>query len=861
MSEITVRGARLHNLKNVSFSFPKNHFVVFTGLSGSGKSTMAFDTLHKEGQRQYMESLGMVTYESRPPVDAIVGLSPSISVDQHNRNRSPRSTVGTATEVYTYLRVLFARTGHRPCPKCEADVPPEHKRLFSPPMGDSTENGVVVSTAWEDEDETGEPGNNISCPNCDAWLPEMGMATFSFNKPAGACPACTGLGAVSTANLPRILDDEKSLTDGAVLLWDPRIVARYIETLRAAGRYYGFDFDPSVPVRALSPAQRDLLLYGVDSPAFRCHYPKIEAPNTVAKGRFEGVVANLLRRHAEHASDADTDYLEKLERLLVLQACAECGGTRLRPEARVVSVAGRSIVEVTRLSLGKLAEWIAGLQAALPTEDWLIAEPIATDLQERVRRLVEIGLGYLTLERATPSLSAGEAQRLRLAALLSSGLTGVLYVLDEPTIGMHARDNLRLVKMLRLLRDLGNTVLVIEHDMDVIAAADWVVDFGPEAGRFGGQIVAEGTPETVAQTPASITGQYLAGSARIPFPASRRPVEGKIAAGKGLTIRGACEHNLKDISAYFPQGRLTAVTGVSGSGKSSLMFDILDRAARQRFYGAANQPGAHEGIDGWEHFDKIITIDQNPIGRSARSNAATYTDAFTAIRQVFAAQPAARQHGLTAQHFSFNVPGGRCERCEGTGTLTVEMHFLPDVQVRCPACHGRRFKREALAVKYQGYDIAQVLDLTIEEALSLFADVPAAKARLGLMAETGMGYLQLGQPASTFSGGEAQRVKLAKELARRSTGRTLYLLDEPTSGLHPADTAKLVLLLQQLVEAGNTVIVVEHNLELVKCVDWVIDLGPEGGEAGGQIIAEGTPETVAACPESITGQMLKRILS
>jgi excinuclease ABC subunit A len=843
MSEITVRGARLHNLKNVSFSVPKNQLVVFTGLSGSGKSTMAFDTLHKEGQRQYMESLGMVTYESRPPVDAITGLSPSISVDQHNSNRSPRSTVGTATEVYTYLRVLFARTGHRPCTKCGADVPPEHGR------GEST------ASAWEDEDEIDDLGNTISCPNCGAPLPEMGMAFFSFNKPAGACPVCTGLGTVYTANLPCILDDEKSLTDGAVLFWEPINAARHIETLRAAGRYYGFDFDPAMPVRALSPVQRDLLLYGVDSPAFRSHYPQIEAPNTVAKGRFEGVVTNLLRRRAEHASDADTDYLEKLERLLVLQACPECVGTRLRPEARVVSVSGRSILDVTRMPLTMVAEWIAGLQAALPADDWLIAAPIVVDLQERVRRLAEIGLGYLTLERATPSLSAGEAQRLRLAALLGSGLTGVLYVLDEPTIGLHSRDIPRLVKMLRALRDLGNTVLVIEHDMDMIAAADWVVDFGPGAGRLGGQIVAEGAPGAVAQTAASITGQYLAGTARILVPASRRPVN-----GQGLTILGAREHNLKDINAYFPQRALTAVTGVSGSGKSSLMFDILDRAARQRFYGAAAQPGAHAGIDGWEHFDKIITIDQNPIGRSTRSNAATYTDAFSAIREVFAAQPTARQLGLTAQHFSFNVPGGRCDRCEGAGVLSIEMHFLPDVQVRCPACRGRRFKREVLAVKYKGYDIAQVLDLTIDEARSLFTEVPTANARLGLMAETGMGYLQLGQPASTFSGGEAQRVKLAKELSRRSTGRTLYLLDEPTTGLHPADTAHLVLLLQRLVDAGNTVIVVEHNLDVVKCADWVIDLGPEGGEAGGQIIAEGTPETVAACPESITGQMLKKLL-
>ena len=860
MSEITIRGARLHNLKNISFSLPKNQFVVFTGLSGSGKSTMAFDTLHKEGQRQYMESLGMVTYESRPPVDAIVGLSPSISVDQRNRNRSPRSTVGTATEVYTYLRVLFARTGHRPCPRCGADVPPSHG------MGES------IESVWEGEGENGEPVNSIPCPNCGASLPEMGMAFFSFNKPGGptspggACPTCTGLGTIYAANLPRILDESKSLADGAVLLWHPQVVPRYLESLQAATQYYSLVIDQDMPVGDFSPALRDLLLYGVDSSAFRSRYPDKLLPATVAKGYFEGIITNLLRRHAEHASDVDSDYLEKLEHLLVLQTCSECGGTRLRPEARVVSVAGRSIVDVTRLPLGKLAEWIAGLQASLLADDWLIGEPIVADLQERVRRLVEIGLGYLTLERSTPSLSAGEAQRLRLAALLGSGLTGVLYVLDEPTVGMHSRDNPRLVKMLRALRDLGNTVLVIEHDLTMIAAADWVVDFGPGGGRFGGQIVAQGPPEMVAQMPTSITGQYLAGTASITIPANRRPVIGHISTDEGLTIRGAREHNLKDITVFFPQRRLTAVTGVSGSGKSSLMFDILDRAARQRFYGAAIQPGAHSGIDGWEHFDKIITIDQNPIGRSTRSNAATYTDAFTAIREVFAAQPAARLGGLTAQHFSFNVPGGRCDRCEGAGVLWVEMHFLPDVQVRCPACHGRRFKREVLAVKYQGCDISQALDLTIEEALALFADVPAAKARLGLMAETGMGYLQLGQPASTFSGGEAQRVKLAKELARRSSGRglparrTLYLLDEPTTGLHPADTAHLVLLLQRLVEAGNTVIVVEHNLDVVKCADWVIDLGPEGGEAGGQVIAEGTPEMIAACPESITGQMLKKLL-
>ena len=843
MSEIIIRGARLHNLKHISLSIPKNRLVVFTGVSGSGKSTLAIDTLHKEGQRQYMESLGMVTYESRPAVDAILGLSPSISVDARNTNRSPRSTVGTATEVYTYLRVLFARAGHRPCPQCGADVPPVTM------VGDGLDSG------WEDEDESGQSEGRITCPACSAVLPEMGMAFFSFNKPAGACPACTGLGTIYTPNLPLILDEQKSLAEGGVLIWDKQIIPYYVNTLMAAARYYGFTFDPTLPVSGLAPAARDLLLYGCDSPAFRSHYPQITPPTTVSRGRFEGLIPNLLRRHAGHASDEDPAYLEKLERLLVLQSCPACEGTRLHPAARSVRVAGWGIVEVTRLSLARLAEWIAGLQSALPASDWGIAEPIVADLGERLRRLVEVGLGYLTLERAAPSLSAGEAQRMRLAALLGSGLTGVLYVLDEPTVGMHARDTGRLVRMLRLLRDLGNTVLVIEHDLELIAAADWVVDFGPGGGRLGGQIVAQGAPGALAEIPASLTGQYLSGKASIPLPHSRRPV-GSI----GLTIRGASEHNLENITAFFPQHTLTAVTGVSGSGKSSLLFDILDRAARQHYYGAGVVPGRYTGIEGWEHFDKIITIDQQPLGRSTRSNAATYTDAFTPIRQAFAAQAEARQRGLTAQHFSFNVPGGRCERCEGAGVLWVEMHFLPDVAVRCPACHGKRFQREVLAVKYQGYDIAQVLDLTIAEALGLFGDVPAAKARLGLMVETGLGYLQLGQPASTFSGGEAQRVKLARELARRSTGRTLYLLDEPTTGLHPGDTAHLIQLLQRLVDAGNTVIIVEHNLDMVKCADWVIDLGPEGGEAGGQIIAVGTPEQIANCPASITGQMLKKLV-
>ncbi len=878
MSFIIVRGARLHNLKNVSLSIPKNKLVIFTGVSGSGKSTMAFDTLHKEGQRQYMESLGMVTYASKPPIDSISGLSPSISVDQGLTNHSPRSTVGTASEVFTYLRVLYARLGHRPCPRCGQDVPPAHEHSFEGLWDDESED---LPDAGQAAEETADAEARwVACPHCGVRLPEMNMAMFSFNKPAGACPTCTGLGTVYTPNLARLLDEDKSILGGAVTDWTTPAIAWHAEALRQAGRHYGLEFDPALPVRALGSVQRDLLLYGVRGEAFQRRFPGVEPPETVAKGRFEGIVTNLLRRHAEHASDAE--YLEKMERTLVQQTCPACGGARLRPASRAVTVLGRRLVAgagdpdaeqaLSRLSLLALGEWIDALQSALPDDDWLVAEPIVVDLRERVRRLVEVGLGYLTMERGAPSLSAGEAQRLRLAALLGSGLTGVLYVLDEPTIGLHARDIPRLANILRALRDLGNTVLVIEHDMEMIRSADWVVDFGPGGGKEGGQIVAQGTPEDVAASPASLTGRYLSDAAQIPIPAQRRHSDGPY-----LAIHGAREHNLRDITVRFPlreagsaRGMLVAVTGVSGSGKSTLMFDILDRAAHQRYFGAAAAPGAHDGIAGWEHIDKVITIDQAPIGRSTRSNAATYTDAFTPIRAAFAAQPAARERGLTAQHFSFNVPGGRCERCEGAGALSVEMHFLPDVLVRCPTCHGRRFKREVLEVKYPapdsslngaGYDISQALEMTISEALALFEGVPAARARLALMVETGMGYLQLGQPASTFSGGEAQRVKLARELARRAAGRTLYLLDEPTTGLHPADTAHLLGLLQRLVDAGHTVIVIEHNLDVVKVADWVIDLGPEGGAAGGRVIAEGTPETIAATDGSHTGVLLGRVFN
>ncbi|MCK8435717.1 excinuclease ABC subunit UvrA [Streptomyces sp. D2-8] len=824
---IRVTGARLNNLRNVSLSLPKNKLVVLTGLSGSGKSTLAFDTLHREGQRQYMESLGMVTgFVSKPAVDSITGLSPSISVDQHLTNRSPRSTVGTVTEVFTYLRLLWSRIGVRPCPGCGKDIPPSY-----------------ADGAEADEDAEAE---QRPCPHCGTPVPELVMGSFSFNKPAGACPACTGLGEVIRPDIRRLVDDGKSVAHGAVKGWNAKFTDWSIPVLRAAAGHYGFTFDAHTPVGELDDRGRDLLLHGVESPEFRRHFPDTDPPATVAAGRFEGVATALLRRYSDRADDPE--YRERAEQQgLVKQPCGECGGTRLGAQARAVTVHGLTVVEAVRLPLTDLAGWLTGLRERSDGDEWLLVEPVVADLEERVRRLLDVGVGYLTLGQATPSLSAGETQRLRLAALLGSGLTGVLYVLDEPTIGLHPSDTARLVDVLRRLRDLGNTVLVIEHDLDVLKAADHVVDVGPGAGRDGGRIVAEGTPDEVAATEGSPTGAYLSG--RAAHPVSR----GRGDAAAALVIRGARAHNLKDLTVRLPLGRLVTVTGPSGSGKSTLLLDILDRAARRRFNGAGEQPGEHDGIDGWEHLGKIVTVDQEPVSRMPRSNAATYAEVFTPIREVFAARS---KGALTAGHFSFNTAGGRCERCEGAGVLSVHMHFLPAVEVRCPACRGRRFRPEVLGVRYEGCDIAQVLEATVDEALEVFRDVPTVVGRLRRMADVGLGYLPLGQPAPTLSGGEAQRLKLAKELGRRAAGRTLYVLDEPTTGLHAADTARLLGVLQRLVDAGHSVITIEHNVEVMRASDWLIDLGPVGGAGGGRVVAEGAPGEVAAVRASRTGGFL-----
>ncbi|MCU0485473.1 MAG: excinuclease ABC subunit UvrA, partial [Anaerolineales bacterium] len=689
---IIIRGARLHNLKNISLEIPKNRLVVLTGVSGSGKSTLGFDLLHKEAQRQYMEALGMISFGlASPPVESIAGLCPSISLDQHLTNRSPRSTVGTATDIYTYLRVLFARLGRRPCPACGRDIPPSFQ---SAGIGWDGEAGM--------DDPAPAAAATFPCPHCGAPVPELGMEHFSFNKPEGACPTCTGLGSLHQVDIRRLVDEDKSLAQGAVIGWNDPLINYHVPILQAAAAYYGFEFDPSLPVRDLTPFQRDLLFYGVESPLFRRHFPAVEPPTLARLGRFEGIATNLLRRYAERIQDAD--YREKMEQFLITQACPDCAGTRLRPESRAVTVNGVSIVTLSSLPLGELGSWLDALSGALTSQEMAFAEPVLADLHVRILRMVEAGAGYLALERASPGLSAGEAQRLRLASLLGSSLTGLLYVFDEPTIGLHTRDTRRLIDLLRRLRDLGNTVLVIEHDLEMIAAADHVIDFGPGAGKHGGQVVAAGTPAEIAAHPGSLTGAYLSGRVCIPTSSSRRQ-PGEAA----LILRGARHHNLQNLTVRFPLGLMIAVTGVSGSGKSSLVFDILDRALRQRLHGAAESPGEHEAIEGWQHFDKVITIDQAHIGRLPRSNAATYTDTFTPIREIFAAQPEARRLGFTARHFSFNVPGGRCERCEGAGFLAVSMHFLPDVEVRCPACQGRRFTRETLQVRYGELDISQVL--------------------------------------------------------------------------------------------------------------------------------------------------------
>ena len=940
---MVVRGAREHNLKNIDVELPRNALVVFTGLSGSGKSSLAFDTIYAEGQRRYVESLSAYARQflglmDKPDVDAIEGLSPAISIEQKTAGANPRSTVGTITEIYDYLRLLWARTGTPHCPndgspverqsasqitdlvlewpegtKIEvlaplvrgrkgefrdvfeamrkqgfvrvridgetydlADVPKLNKRqnhdiavvvdrLVVRPadrgrLADSIETALKAAEGVvEVVRQAGSPRSRLfseryACPKCGLSLPELEPRQFSFNSPYGACPECSGLGTRREVNADLVLGDHSiSILEGVVLPWgEPSGYLRKV-VLPALAKAYKFDLN--TPWRDLSPAVQKILLKGAPGKTITYQYDSERWHGSYESG-WKGVLDHVEKRYRETASDA---VREQLEQYMVEQPCPTCGGRRLKPESLSVLVAGKNIGDIVALPVREALDFFAKVplrgngRAGLDPE---ISRPILKEVTDRLRFLVDVGLDYLTLERSAVTLSGGEAQRIRLATQIGSRLVGVLYILDEPSIGLHQRDNARLLATLKELRDLGNTVLVVEHDEETIRAADYVVDLGPRAGRHGGEVVAAGPLEEVLRHRDSLTARYLRGELRIPVPPRRR-IAG---ADRVLRVLGAKHHNLKELTVEFPLGLFVAVTGVSGSGKSTLVTDILYQSLARHFYRAKVVPGAHERIEGLDHIDKVIDIDQSPIGRTPRSNPATYTGLFTPIRELFTYLPESKLRGYGPGRFSFNVKGGRCEACQGDGLVKVEMHFLPDVYVPCEVCKGRRYNRETLEVRYKGKSIADVLDLTVADALDFFEHQPRIRTKLELLNDVGLGYIHLGQSATTLSGGEAQRVKLATELAKRDTGRTLYILDEPTTGLHFEDVRLLLEVLHRLVDKGNTVIVIEHNLDVVKTADWVIDLGPEGGELGGRVVAEGPPENIAQSKSSHTGEYLRKVL-
>ncbi|MCX7211980.1 MAG: excinuclease ABC subunit UvrA [Burkholderiales bacterium] len=946
LSVIRIRGARTHNLKNISLELPRNRLVVITGLSGSGKSSLAFDTLYAEGQRRYVESLSAYARQflqlmEKPDVDLIEGLSPAIAIEQKATSHNPRSTVGTVTEIHDYLRLLFARVGTPYCPDhpdqaleaqsvsqmvdaalalapdtrlmvlapVVADRKGEHIDLFEdlraqgfvrvrvrtegkparlyelddpPRLGKTARHSIEVvvdrlkvapaarqrlaesfetalriaqGRAIAAEMDSGHEhlfSNRFACPICSHALSELEPRLFSFNNPMGACPQCDGLGTVQFFDPARIvLFPNLGLGAGAIRGWDRRN-AFYFQMLQSLAAFY--DFDIETPFEALPEKIRRIVLHGSGKERIPFVYLSETEGTSIREHAFEGVIPNFERRYAE--TDA-APVREELARYLNTRTCTVCQGSRLRPEARNVRVGVRGkdepIWTVSGWTLGQTRDWFETLE--LPGSKAVIGERIIREIGNRLRFLVDVGLDYLSLERSAETLSGGEAQRIRLASQIGSGLTGVMYVLDEPSIGLHQRDNDRLIGTLRHLRDLGNSVLVVEHDEDAIRAADHVIDMGPGAGVHGGEVVAQGTPDEIAANPASLTGRYLCGALSIAVPASRGPC-----GDRELVIRGARGNNLRGIDVAIPVGLLVCVTGVSGSGKSTLINDTLHLAVARHLYASQAQPAAHDGIDGLEHFDKVISVDQSPIGRTPRSNPATYTALFGPISELMAETPMARERGYGPGRFSFNVKGGRCEACEGDGVIKVEMNFLPDVYVPCDVCHGRRYNRETLEVRYKGRDIAEVLDMTVEAAHAFFAPVPTIARKLQTLLDVGLGYLRLGQSATTLSGGEAQRVKLSLELSKRDTGRTLYILDEPTTGLHFQDIALLLKVIATLRDHGNTVVVIEHNLDVIKTADWLIDMGPEGGAGGGMVVACGTPEEICANPASHTGRYLAPIL-
>ena len=936
---IHVQGARANNLKNVSVSIPRDKLVVLTGLSGSGKSSLAFDTIYAEGQRRYVESLSsyarmFLGQMDKPDVDSIDGLSPAISIDQKTTSRNPRSTVGTVTEIYDYLRLLWARCGTPHCPKCGKEIRrqtidqivdqimglPErtrfqilspvvrskkgtHQKVFEDArkggyarvrvdgsiydlteeialdknkkhsievvidrlvmkpdlarrLTDSVETAanlsgglIILNEVAEDRDTMFS--QNYACEDCGISLPELSPRMFSFNNPYGACPVCTGLGTQLVADPDLIIPDwDKSILDGAIQssgwnnLRDDSIARMYFEAL--AKKYH---FSLTVPIRELPQEALDVILYGTKGENLTIYYERANGRGTLERP-FEGIVNNVERRLQETQSDA---MRKELESCMSERPCPKCRGKRLTDVSLAVTVGEMSIMDFCAMPVSEELEFMNHL--TLTGNMAVIAEQILREIRSRLEFLQAVGLRYLTLSRSAATLSGGESQRIRLATQIGSSLMGVLYILDEPSIGLHQRDNDKLLDTLRHLRDLGNTVLVVEHDEDTMRAADYIVDVGPGAGIHGGEIVAAGTVEDIIAEPRSITGQYLSGKKKIPVPAERRTGNGNF-----LRVYGAAENNLKNIDVEIPLGTFTCVTGVSGSGKSSLVNEIIHKKLASALNHARMRPGKFRAIEGLEHLDKVVAIDQSPIGRMPSSNPATYTNLFNDIRDLFASTSDARARGYGPGRFSFNTKGGRCEACAGNGLVKIEMHFLADVYVPCEVCHGKRYNRETLEVLYKGKSIADVLDMTAEEALSFFDNLPKIRNRIQTLVDVGLGYIKLGQSSTTLSGGEAQRVKLATELSKRSTGRTFYILDEPTTGLHMADVHKLIEVLQKLVDAGNTVLVIEHNLDVIKVADHLIDLGPEGGGAGGTVVACGTPEQVAACPESYTGQYLKKLL-
>ncbi|MDQ6420645.1 excinuclease ABC subunit UvrA [Paenibacillus sp. LHD-117] len=827
---IKIRGARENNLKNLSLEIPKHKLVVVTGPSGSGKSTLAMDTLQRECQRQYMESMGMVSDTvSKPKVDAIEGLSPSISVGQHQTNRNPRSTIGTVTDIYTLMRIVYAKLGERPCPSCGEKVVSL--------IGDNT----APANAGEDEEESGR--DKVCCGACGHVMDKLTMSHFSFNKPEGACAECAGLGHVSTLIMDAAFDNSKSLRDGAVKFWFEMWIDYNVGTLKAAAKYYGIPFDENQPLDDYDPATLDLLYYGVESEQFSGRFPDKKPPKTVGQGKYEGVITGIWRRFKEKGGESGE------AAMFEQRVCESCQGAKLKRESLLVTVNGLAIHEASYSAFGETLSWLEKLRAGLSENEEQLVGGVIHDMSVRIRRIMEAGLGYMTLDRQIVTLSGGESQRLRLASIIGSGLTGVLYILDEPTAGLHPKDTGGLIQVLMQLRDLGNTVLVIEHDEEVMKAADHIIDIGPGAGIYGGNVVGQGTLEQLMDQPESVTGAYF----RQELERQAEMPKRRAGIGHALKVHGATLRNLKGVTAAFPLGCLVSVTGVSGSGKSTLVFDLLAESGPEKLV-----PLGCERITGWEHAGSLITVDQSPLSRMQRSNIATYTDVYTHLRNWYAGFPEAKRRKLTAKHFSFNTPSGRCEECQGLGVVPIHMHFLPEIEVRCTACKGRRFQDDVLAVTHDGYSISDLLDMSIEESLSVIGDQTKVGDTLKLLCEVGLGYLKWGQSLSTLSGGEGQRIKLAKHLGKKTSQHAVYLLDEPTTGLHPGDVRRLMVLLNKLVDAGNTVIVVEHNLDVIWQSDYVIDIGPEGGEAGGMIMAEGTPEQVARNEASRTGRFFAR---